>query len=98
MLNRSHPMGDKKHSLALKFLRQIATDEILRYRVQCTCGLIENQEARALEHGTGNGDTLTLTTREGASLLSDLRIVTLGEAHDEIVGSRNPCSPHHIVR
>ena len=98
VLHRAHAVGDEKHGLALKFLGEIAANLILGNGIQRAGCLVEDEQAGPLQHGTGYGNPLALAAREGAPLLADLRVVTLREAHDEVVRSSDPRGAHDIVR
>ena len=58
---------------------------------------IENEDARIAEDGAGNCDALFLTAGELAALFADAGIVTIGPAHDELVGIGGACCRDDLV-
>src|SRR4051812_17084126 len=49
-------------------------------------GFIQYQDARVVENGAGDGDSLTLAAGEGLATFADHGVVAVGEADDEVVG------------
>ena len=54
--------------------------------VECRGGLVENQDGRVLQDGTGNAHPLALTTAEPSSAVADIGVVAVFRLHDELVG------------
>ena len=54
-------------------------------RVERAGGLVEDQDARVLEDGAGDGDALLLAAGEFQAALADAGVVALGQAQDEVV-------------
>ncbi len=59
-------------------------------------GLIQDQNARIVENGAGNGDALALAAGKRLPALPDLRIVAVGLTGDEIVGVRGFGRRHYL--
>ena len=59
-------------------------------------GVVEDQHAGVGEDGPGQGDALTLTTRQRKSPLADDRLVALGHRGDELVGAGQMGRPLNI--
>src|ERR1039458_1229171 len=54
-------------------------------------GIIEDQDAGVVEDRAGQGDTLTLPSRESEASLADDGVVAAGEGGDEVMSLRGPC-------
>src|SRR5690606_19372408 len=57
--------------------------------------VVEDQQVWVQQQGTGDGDTLFLSARQGRSAFAYRCIVTLREARDEIVGGCRLCGFDH---
>ena len=81
-----------------QFVAQDADDFCLRRRVDAGGGLVEQQERRLPDQGSGQGDSLALAAREGLSALCEYGVVAVREAHDRVVNaSRVGCGFHLVV-
>ena len=63
-------------------------DRLLRLRVHGGGRLVQDQDARVVQDGAGDGDALLLAPREASALLAHLRVVAVRLADDELVGVR----------
>ena len=68
-----HQLEDRRHDLPF------------HQRVQVGRGLIQDEDGRVLQQGTGNRQALTLSSTQPQPLLPDPRVIPLGQTHDEIV-------------
>ena len=64
---------------------QTLLDPAFAFIVQCTGGLIKDQDRRILQEDTGNGDPLFLTAGKTGSTFSDKGIITIRKTFDKIV-------------
>ena len=62
LAKRRQPVRDDDHGAALRHRLQIVLDDLLGFGVQRACRFIENQDSRIGDQGSGDGDTLALTT------------------------------------
>jgi hypothetical protein len=85
-----HVVGDEEHRrLALQLVHGLR--EVLRgLRIQAAGGLVEEQDARTLEDGAGDGEALLLAAGEADAVLADLGLVTLGQLVDNVVNLGDP--------
>jgi hypothetical protein len=60
-------------------------DEELGLRVHTCCRVIEDQDLRVEEEGSGDGDTLLLAAGKGHAAFADPFLVAVGQADDEVV-------------
>src|SRR5690606_25207761 len=60
-------------------------DEALGFRVERGCRLVEDQNRRVAQDRPGNGDPLSLSAGQTRAALTEDRVVTLGQLHDEVV-------------
>ena len=81
-------MGDQEDGFAPALLMEGFQDHGLVEAVQVGGGLVQEQEGGVVEKGPGQAQPLPLPAGEGVPQLADLRIVALGEAHDEVVDRR----------
>jgi hypothetical protein len=72
-------------------------NESLALGIQGTRGLIENENAGPLQHHSGNGKPLTLSGAQGDASLSNDLVVTVGEAHHEVMSVRRTSRRLNLV-
>ena len=77
-----HHQGGAAGQQALEGL----VDDLLNMDVDGAGGVVEQEDGRVDEQGAGDGDPLTLATRQGVAPLSDHGVIALGEPRDEPVG------------
>ena len=53
-------------------------------------GLVEDNEARTAKYGTGQSNSLALTTRQPHAAIADVRVIALREVLDHLVGMGKP--------
>ena len=58
----------------------------LAFRIEGRGGLVEDEDRRILQDGTGDADTLALTTRESSATIADVRIESVFALRNEVVG------------
>ena len=68
-------------------MRHVALHDGLALVVQCAGGLVEDQDARVGEQGSGDGDALALASGKAGSLLAHHGVVALGQLADEFMGA-----------
>mmetsp|Transcript_11177 Transcript_11177/g.22870 ORF Transcript_11177/g.22870 Transcript_11177/m.22870 type:complete len:235 (-) Transcript_11177:1126-1830(-) len=56
-----------------------------RFCIQCRCGFVEQENLGVADQNTGNRNTLLLSTRKLSTLVSDLRVVTIGQLGNKIM-------------
>ena len=61
-------------------------DQMLGLRVHGGSRLVKHQHAGIAEHGTGDGDTLTLAAGKAYAALAQQRVVAVGLTDDKFVG------------
>ena len=88
--DRAEAVGDEEHRGTLKLFFEVEAHLSLGDVVEGAGGFIEDQQRGALEHSTGDGDALTLTTGEGTALLAHTAAVAVRQIHDEVVGAGHP--------
>ena len=79
-------MGDGYGGARLHQTFQGILHQSLALGVECRGGLVENQDGRVLQDGTGDAYSLALTARESSAAIADVRIKALLRLHDEVVG------------
>src|SRR5690606_41755766 len=70
---------------------ELGLDGFLGAGVERGGGLVEDEDARALEERPRDGDALLLAARELEAALADLRLVLLRQRLDEVVDVRGAC-------
>ena len=53
--------------------------------IECRSGFVENKDRRVLEDSAGNRYALALPTAETRTTVADVRTISIGRGHDEIV-------------
>ncbi len=92
----TEPVGnDEGRSLAADATHGLL-DQILRCAVYGAGAVVENENSRIAEEGSGYGDPLFLPSREGDSPLADHGFVAVAETGNKIVGLGLPCCFDHI--
>ena len=67
-------------------------DELLGFRIEGRCSLVENEYVRVLEYCTGYADSLSLAAGKPSAAVSDIGVVSVFLLHDEVVGVGDLCS------
>ena len=86
---------DDSRSIGHQFLNGILY-QTFTFRVECRRGLIQNQNRRILQNGSCNTDSLPLASRQLASTVADVGLITLGHLHDEVVRIGYACCMLHL--
>ena len=79
-------MSDDERRASVHHLVQRPLHQGLAIGVERAGGFIEQQDGRLAQHGTRNGDALTLARRERHAALPEHRVVALRQFFDEIIG------------
>ncbi len=58
--------------------------------VEIGVGLVEDNESRIAKYGTGQSDSLALTTRQPHAAIADVCVIALREMLDHLVGMGKP--------
>ena len=78
----------------LGYLGQLLAERSLNtcvgFRVAGTGGVVENQDLGFLQQGTGNAETLLLSTRHITAVLFQIGVVAIGHLLDELIGTSQP--------
>ena len=80
-------VGDDQSGFILGRTGQLGLNGTLIGRVECRCGLIENQDGRIFEQRSCNRHALLFTTREFQTALTHRGGIALGCRGDEIVNA-----------
>mmetsp|Transcript_5018 Transcript_5018/g.8350 ORF Transcript_5018/g.8350 Transcript_5018/m.8350 type:complete len:260 (-) Transcript_5018:1190-1969(-) len=64
--------------------------DTLRIVIECRCRFVEKQDLGVFDHGASDGHPLLLAARQlSGTASSNVRIITLGKLHNEVVGVRH---------
>ena len=89
ILDGRETMGDSHCGTGLHQPFKSVLYQTLTLRIQSRCRLIENQDRRILQDGPCDTYTLTLTTTQPSTAVSDVCVKLSFRSHDEIVGIGN---------
>ena len=81
------PVGDDQQRLAPHQPCQCRLDDRLILRVGVRCRLIQNDDGRVLQHGTGNGDALPLTAGQVTAGCTAYGLIAVLQPHYELVAA-----------
>src|SRR5436309_8801358 len=81
-------MRDHERGAALHQALHGTDDGVFRPRIDGTRGLVENEDGRVLEKGTGERDALALAARQAHAAFTDLCLVSVRQASDELMSVR----------
>ena len=90
-------VGDDQRGAPAHHLGERGTDLVLLGGVDRRRGVVEDQHAGVGEDRARDGEALTLPTREGEAVLTEERLVPVGQGTDEVVGTGQPRSTLHLV-
>ena len=79
-MQRGLPIRDEKRGPLGHHAPEALVNGLLDLRVDRACCIVENEDARVRQNGAGQGDTLTLATRQGQATLPDDRVVPRGSS------------------
>src|SRR5687767_14830713 len=83
--HRTDALGDDKGCTSFHKRVERGLDLCFGVEIHTRGGVIEDQNSRIEEQGAGNSYALFLPAREGLSTLTDMRIVAIGERHNEVM-------------
>src|SRR5215470_2993052 len=89
--DRGQPVCDRKRRAIGRDLLEFGLDQLLGLRVERRSRLVEDQDARVLQDRTRDGDSLLLATGQLQAALTNRRLISVGQAGNEIVNLREPC-------
>src|SRR5436190_2380602 len=76
---------------------QRLADQLFAVAIQRRGRLVEQEEGRVLEEGAGDGDALSLTSRETEAAVADDRVQPLRQLGDEVAAVRRLYGQRHFV-
>ena len=82
---RRQPVGDDDDRAAGGDALHVLLDDPLALVIELARRLVEDQDARVLHQGAGDGDALALPARQSGAAFADDRVVALGQFEDEAV-------------
>ena len=85
ILDGSQPMCNHKHSSSFRCALNGRLNGSLAFRIERTSGLIEHEYLGVADECTGNKNTLLLPAGERDTAGTDVRVISLGKGHDEIM-------------
>ena len=97
LLHRSQPMCNHQRGTSLHRRLQRRLHHALALGVECAGGFIQQQQRRVLEHGTGNRNTLALSTGQAHPALAQKSVIAFGQSHDELMRKRSACCGLYLV-
>jgi len=95
-LIRFELMGHNNTSSLLNNISQTINNNLLGVRVQRAGTFIHDQNLWILNQSSSNNYSLSLASRKGHTLLSNLGIISLRLVHDEIMGICKFSSPYTV--
>ena len=81
-------MRDDQRGAALHEMVKCFLHQLFAGRIERRGRLVEKQDRRVAQDGTGDRDALALTARQHHAALAELRVVALGQPANELVGER----------
>src|SRR5450756_782038 len=95
--HRTDTLGhDEDGALAVQ-AQQSLLDVSLGVDIDCTRTVVQDEDARLEEQGSGNGDALLLTPREVAATFLHHRVVSFRSTENELLGLRSLRSRFHLL-
>src|SRR4051812_7443301 len=79
-------MGNHEHGTVVGQLFQRGFDRLFTLIVEGTGGFIENDDWRILQEYPRNTQALLLSAREFYAALTNIRLITIGQTHNKIMG------------
>ena len=79
-------MGDDERRPAHHQPVERRLHNLFALRIEGAGGLVQNQDARVLQYSPGDGDALPLAAGKHQPPFPDLRVIALGQLHDELMG------------
>src|SRR5699024_8164183 len=81
------PMSDHNQSLALYQFRNSLLNQTFILGIKVSCCLVENNNRGVFQHGSGDGNSLSLTPRQVAACTSHNRVIPMLQTHDEVMAT-----------
>src|SRR3990172_3905665 len=91
-------MGNDKGSPSLDKFVQCQADEVLCFSIYGRSRVIQNQDSRVYQQGTGNSYALFLTTGEGVTPLTYPGVITIGQALNKVINLRGLSSFDYLLQ
>ena len=92
----AEPLGDDEAGAPAHQALQRQLDEVLGFGIYAGERIIEDEDARILEQGAGDGDALLLSAGERHAALADMGGIALRQFQDEVVGLRRFCCGENL--
>src|SRR6266567_6795985 len=84
--HRREPVGDDDHGLPPCFLYEVLLNEIFRETVERAGRLVQDQDGRIPQQGSGQRNALHLSSRKRDAARAHLGVVALRQLRDESIG------------
>jgi hypothetical protein len=78
-------MSHNDHCPALTCPLECRLHEPLTFRIERTCRFVQEEDARVTDEGTGNGEALLLSAREGNAPRADVGVIPFREGDNKVV-------------
>src|ERR1700757_1390301 len=94
--NSRQPVSNNKHTSATRNLLHVLLNDALAFIIESAGRFIKNQNTRIRNERAGNGNALTLATREAVAPFADHRVITFREFQNKFMrageggGCNNP--------
>ena len=95
--NRREPVGNDESGTPLHDSVHTFLYKLLGTGINAAGGLVENEHRWISNRSTSNGQQLSLTLAEIATISSEHRLVTVGKTTNEIIGSNEACGLHAFL-
>ena len=90
-------MGDGDGRAALCQSSHGFLDLLFRLYVYRGGSFVENEDARVVQNGAGNGDALAFTARQAGTLFAYLRLVAIDFIDDKVMRVSRPSCLHDFL-
>ena len=84
--NRTQPVGYDKAGAPFHQMFEGHLHLVLTLGIECAGGFVEDEDGRVSQDGSGNGNSLALSTGEGYSTLADHGLVAISQFLYKAVG------------
>ena len=89
VLDGAQAMGDSHGGTCLHQLFEGVLYQSLTLGIECGCRFVEDEDRRILQDGTGDADTLALTSRKATTTITDIGVEAFFRLGDKLVGIGN---------